>query len=63
MLWRTPRPTVLPAGIAILAAMVLLGVLYALDPVHRHGEGSPGVFLPANAALPANARTVEWRDR
>jgi hypothetical protein len=41
----------------ILAAMLLIAVLYAINPVHRQIVASP------HASIPTTGGRVEWRDR
>ena len=53
---RGPR-SVIPAAFFILAAMLLMAVLYAINPVHHQIIASPHAFIPATGG------GVEWRDR
>lgn len=53
---RAPR-SIIPAAVFILAAMLLIAVLYAIDPVHHQIIVSPHAFISATGGR------VEWRDR
>jgi len=48
--------SVIPAAVLVLAAMLLIAVLYSIDPAHRQIVASPHAFLPATSGR------VEWRD-
>jgi hypothetical protein len=52
-----PSRSVIPAAVVILAAMLLISVLYAINPATRQISASPHAFIPATAGR------VEWRDR
>jgi hypothetical protein len=51
------RETVVPATVALVLAILLLAVLYALDPVRHHRSAAP------QANLSTISGRVEWRDR
>jgi hypothetical protein len=53
---RGPR-SIIPAAVFILAAMLLIAVLYAINPVDRQITASPQAFLPTTG------ERIEWRDR
>jgi len=54
---RAPSKAVIPATVLILAAMLLIAVLYTINPVRRQIVASPHTFIPATGPK------VEWRDR
>jgi hypothetical protein len=53
---RAPSKSVISATVLVLAAMLLIAVLYTINPVHRQIVASPHAFIPATGR-------VEWRDR
>ena len=58
---RFPSRSVIPAAVLILAAMLLLAVLYTINPVHRQIVASPHASIPTTG--PTTGGRVEWRDR
>jgi hypothetical protein len=54
---RARSRAVIPVAFLILAAMLLIAVLYTINPVHRQIVTAPHAFIPATGAR------VEWRDR
>jgi hypothetical protein len=54
---RAHSRSVIPAAVLILAAMLLIAVLYTIDPVHRQIAASPHAFIPTTGGR------IEWRDR
>jgi len=53
---REPAKTKIPAVVTLLAAMLLIAVLYTINPARRQTV-VPHAFSPAATA------SVEWRDR
>jgi hypothetical protein len=52
---REPTKPTIPAVVTLLAAMLLIAVLYTINPVRRQ--------TVAPAFSPAATASVEWRDR
>jgi hypothetical protein len=53
---RARSRAVIPVAFLILAAMLLIAVLYTINPVHRQIVTAPHAFSATGAR-------VEWRDR
>ena len=49
--------SVIPAAVLVLAAMLLIAVLYSINPANRQIVASPHAFTPTTGGR------VEWRDR
>ena len=54
---REPSKAVIPALVALLAAMLLIAVLYTINPVRYHTVAAEHAHMPGATA------SVEWRDR
>jgi len=54
---RAHSRSVIPAAVLILAAMLLIAVLFTINPVRRQIAASPHAFIPTTGGR------IEWRDR
>ena len=53
---REPSKAAIPAAVTLLAVMLLIAVLYTINPVRRQTVAPHHAFIPAT-------NSAEWRDR